>query len=149
MTVDPMILNTFLAVMTILVCGIGIKIGYNWLKTGRVQTKEIYRTVDECDSCRQHCCVNVLKTQFADHVRNESGADSRVDQRLSNIEDRIKEAREDTAKMREEAKQETTGIRQEVQGIRSALDTMAGLFEGYVKRSDDRDRRTGEIGSQQ
>jgi len=134
MTVDPMILNTFLAVMTIFVISIAGKVVWNWLQSGRVKTKEIYRTVDECDSCRQHCCVNVLKTQFADHVRNESGQI----QKLDNIEQRMNETREDNKK-----------IREEVQGIRSALDTMAGLFEGYVKRSDERDRRTTEIGNQQ
>lgn len=139
MTVDPVMLNVFMAIITILVLGVAGKIAWDWLTSGRTKTGEYYMSVQACETCRQNCCVNSLKTKLVDHIQNESGQDSEVNQRLINIEARIQEAREDNSK-----------IREEVSGIRSALDKMAGMFEGYVKRSDDRDRRTDEIaGSQQ
>jgi hypothetical protein len=124
MTVDPALLNVFMAVMTILVCGLGIKIGYNWLQTGRIKTGEYYRTVESCDECREKCCVNSLKIKLSDHISQELGQASRVDQKLNNIEKQIDDAKTETSKMREE-----------VTGIRSALDRLAGTFEGYVKRT--------------
>ena len=138
MTVDPVLMNVFMTVMTILVVGIAGKLVMNYLQSGRVKTKEIYRTVDDCDDCRQHCCVNVLKTQFADHVKSEAGNDATVKEGLANIKEDIRDMKKGAEK-----------TQAEVSGIRSALDKMAGLFEGYVQRSDERDRRTDEIGSQQ
>jgi hypothetical protein len=134
MTVDPVMMNVFMAVITILILGIAGKIAWNWLMSGRIKTGEYYMTTQACETCRQHCCVNAIKKTLTDHIQNETGADSRVDERLANIEARMKEARQDTKEMR-----------QEVQGIRSALDTMAGLFKGYVQRSDDRDRKIDEM----
>jgi hypothetical protein len=127
MTVDPVMMNIFMAVITVLILGIAGKIAWNWLMSGRMKSGEYYMTTQACETCRQNCCVNSLKVKLAEHIQNETGADSRVDQRLANIEERMQEARRDTAEMRKE-----------VSGIRSALDTMAGLFEGYIKRSDAR-----------
>ena len=107
------------------------KIIWDYLQSGRTKQGEFYMTEAACETCRQNCCVTSIKTTLAEHIKVEAGQDSEVKQRLINIEQRIKEAREDNAK-----------IKDEVGGIRSALDKMVGMFEGYVKRSDERDRRT-------
>jgi hypothetical protein len=137
MTVDPVMMNVFMAVITILILGIAGKIAWNWLMSGRIKTGEYYMTISACEDCREKCCVHPLKTALHAHVNKESGNDSTVNNRLANIEKTQQEAREDAAQLREDVK-----------GIRSALDTMAGAFSVYVKKMDireERDRRTNDL----
>lgn len=126
MTVDPVLMNIFMSVITILVCGIAIRIGWSWLQSGRVKTGEYYVTNQVCGERMEKCCINAVKTTLTDHIQKESGQDSRVDERLKNIEQKIQDARDDSSK-----------IREEVGGIRSALDEMAGMFKGYLQRMSD------------
>lgn len=130
MTVDPVLMNVFMSVITVLVCGLSLKIGWNWLQSGRVKTGEYYRTIQSCDECRAQC-----KDKLTKHIEHESGQFPQIGQRLESIEKRMEEAKQDAYKMREEVKQETAGLRKEVTGIRSALDRLAGTFEGYVKQN--------------
>ena len=120
-----------IGIFTVLVLGVAGRLLYDYFKSGRVQTGDYYMTVKSCEECREKCCVHPLKTVLYEHINQERGNDSKVDNRLKNIEDRMAEAREDSAK-----------IQVEVAGIRSALDKMAGAFSIYVKNSDERDRRT-------
>ena len=127
MTVDPALMNVFMAVMTVLVCGIAIKIGYNWLQTGRMKTGEYYQTVQACEECRENCCINIVKTKLSDHIQNESGQDSRVDERLKNIEQKIQDAREDNSKIREHLPAfEFTPLEE---GIRKTVDWFRNNYE--------------------
>jgi hypothetical protein len=123
-------------VVVVVVIGILVKIGYDWLKSGRAKTGEYYMTTADCLTCREKCCVHEIKTAMNLHKQTESYQDSTVNARLATIEKRMDEAREDSAKLRED-----------VSGIRSALDTMAGAFQVYAHRIEMRDRRTDDIKS--
>ena len=120
-----------IGIFTILVLGVAGKIIYDWFKSGRVKKGEYYMTVQACESCRDKCCVHQIKSSVNEHMRSESYNDSEVHTRLANIEKRMDEARDDNSKLRED-----------VGGIKSALDKMTAVIEIYVKRSDERDRRT-------
>jgi len=121
--------------------GILIRVGYDWIMSGRVKKGEYYMTIDACQDCREKCCVHPVKLALGDlrttlntHISKEFGNDSEVNIRLASIEAAQKDAREDSAK-----------LRADVAGIRSALDQMAGAFSVYVKRLDTRDRRTDDL----
>ena len=139
MTVDPVILNVFLAVMTILVLGLTGKITWNWLTTGRTKTGEYYMSVKACEECRQNCCVGALKTTLSDHIQNESWHDSEVNTKLKNIEASL-------TKM-QVADEKLQGHFGELE---KAVTEIATTLKIYAKRSDERERRADETrGSQQ
>ena len=136
MTYDPDAI-TITWILTAIIVAVAGKMFWDYYKLGRVKTGDYYMTIKSCEECRQNCCVNSIKATLSDHIKNESWNDSEVNTRLSNIEQSMREARENNDKMQVEVK-----------GIRSALDTMAGAFQVYVKQSDARDRRTDELRGQ-
>jgi len=120
-----------IGIFTILVLGVAGRLLYDYFKSGRVKKGEYYMTVAACEACREKCCVHHIKEVMQHHINDESYNDSKVNTKLESIEKRMDEAREDNAKLRED-----------VGGIKSALDKMTAVIEIYVKRSDERDRRT-------
>lgn len=116
------------------IIGFGGKVFWNHYMSGRVKKGEYYMTTLACEQCRDKCCVNDIKAAFNTHMQNESWHDSEVNTKLENIETRMEEARKDNAEMRKD-----------VGGIKSALDKMTSVMEIYVKRADERDRRTDQM----
>lgn len=133
MTVDPVMMNIFMAVITILVLGLAGKIAWNWLTSGRIKTGDYYMSVQACEQCRQNCCVGALKTTLSDHIQAESWHDSEVNTRLKNIENTLIKSQETDEKLQEHLGK-----------LEKATTKIATILDIYVQRSDDRDRRTDE-----
>jgi hypothetical protein len=139
MTVDPVMLNVFMAVITVLVLGLAGKIAWEWFTTGRIKTGEYYMSVQACEQCRQNCCVGALKNTLTEHIKKESWHDSEVNTRLKNIENSLIRSQEADEKLQDHFGK-----------LEKAVTEIATTLKIYAKRSDDRDRRTDELrGSQQ
>lgn len=107
------------------------KVVWDWMKKGE------YRTVQSCDECRQTCCVNSVKTKLAEHIQTEGG----TQQRLTNIEHGLQDAKDLTAALWKESKEDAKELRREVKTVNDTLTSIKSVFEVYIKRADERDRR--------
>ena len=91
-------------------------------------------TAQACKTCRQNCCVNVIKSNLTEHIKTESGHDSEVIARLKNIERSLIKS--------EEADERLQG---HLGKLEKAVTKIATILDIYVQRSDARDRRTDDI----
>ena len=117
--------------INVVLVGVSVKIGWDWLKEGRVKAGE-FLTISAFENHRKECCAISLKKDF--HGFKQDFNDCRASS------GRVSSAVE--IKLQEHVRQLEKGevnfqlLRKDISHVKSIVDHMSGQLESYLKERD-------------